>query len=133
MEGIVSYSAYEEGVPITATTWPAAQYPTQEKFFPELLKHCFVNAATVMFNRDIIEMIGLFNTDMVHCQDYEYLLRMAEHVNFHAINLPLVRRRVHEGQMLQTLKDPKEREKKERDMQYIKNRYGATGHVWLPN
>jgi glycosyltransferase involved in cell wall biosynthesis len=129
---LVSYTAYEEGVPITANTWPAAQYPTQGRFFAELSKHCFVNAATVMFHRSVTEELGVFNEDMIHCQDYEYLLRMAEKYNFHAINVPLVRRRVHEGQMLQTLKDPIEMQKKQEDMDYIKERYGANGYVWLP-
>jgi teichuronic acid biosynthesis glycosyltransferase TuaG len=133
MDYSVSYCSYEEGIPITANTWPAAQYATQSDFFNALKQHCFVNAATVMFRRSVIEECGVFNEDMVHAQDYEFLLRVAERYNFAALNVPLVRRRVHEGQMLRTLKDPAERDKKQRDMEYIKDKYGAGGHVWLPD
>lgn len=129
----VSYTAYEEGIPIKACSWPVAEYPNQKDFFDALRSHCFINAATVMFHRDIIDELGGFDPNMVHCQDYEFLLRMAEKYNFSALNLPLVRRRIHEGQMLQTLKTPEEREKKNKDMEYIKNRYGVRGYVWIPD
>ena len=129
---MVSYTAYQEGIPITANTWPAAQYPDKEQFFDALRQHCFVNAATVMFDRGVLDEIGGFNEDMVHAQDYEFLLRLAEKWNFEAVNEPMVRRRVHEGQMLRTLKDPAEAAKKKADMEYIADRYGANGHVWLP-
>lgn len=129
---VVSYCSYEEGIPITANTWPSAQYPNKEMLFESLKKHCFVNAATVMFRKLALDKCGLFNENMVHAQDYEFLLRLAKSYNFGAINTPLVRRRVHEGQMLRTLKDPEEREKKEKDMEYIKKEYGANGYVWLP-
>ena len=129
----VSYCSYEEGIPITANTWPAAQYPDKDKFFDSLKTHCFVNAATVMFRRSLVDECGMFNEDMVHAQDYEFLLRLAERYNFGALNEPLVRRRVHEGQMLRTLKNPEEKDKKQKDMDYIKERYGAEGHVWIPD
>jgi len=129
----VCYCSYEEGVPIAANTWPAAQYPNREKLFDALKIHCFVNAATVMFRRSVIDECGVFNEDMVHAQDYEFLLRLAEKFNFAALNVPLVRRRVHEGQMLRTLKLPEEKAKKQEDMEYIQERYGANGYVWLPD
>lgn len=129
----VSYCSYEEGVPVSANTWPAAQYPDREKLFEALKQHCFINAATLMFHRSVLDEVGNFNEDICHCQDYEFILRLAEKYNFHALNIPLVRRRIHAGQMLRTLKDETERKKKENDMKYIRERYGANGYVWVPD
>jgi len=129
----VGYTAYQEGIPITANTWGVAEYPNQGSFFEAFKKHCFVNAATIMFHRSILDELGNFDSNMVHCQDYEFLLRMAEKYNFVATNIPLVRRRVHEGQMIQTLKDPEEKAKKDKDMEFLRDRYGVSGHVWIPS
>lgn len=127
----VSYTAYEEGIPQGAT-WPARQYPSREELHEALKRRCFINAATVMWKKEAFRIIGTFNEEIIHAQDYEFLLRSSLHCNFWAINLPMTRRRVHEGQMLRTLSDPKEAEKKYKDMEYIKKTYGAVGGVWLP-
>lgn len=129
----VCYCAYEDGVPQSQVTWPAAQYSSQESLFGVLKEHCFINACTVMWHRSVFDEIGFFDTNMRHCQDYEFLLRCAERYNFIALNLPLVRRRTHAGQMLNTLKDPVEAESKRKDLEYLRERYGATAQVWLPN
>ena len=131
-EAVIGYSAWEDGLPGATTTWPAPCYPTQMEFFEALKRHCFVNAATVMWHRLVFQEVGIFDTNMVHAQDYEFLLRCAEKHNFLGVNEPLVRRRRHEKQMLNTLREPQEAEKKRRDMEYIRQRYGASGNVWLP-
>lgn len=128
----VSYCAYEEGIPQTGATWPAAQYPSREDFFAVLKQHCFVNACTVMWHRSVFDEIGYFDPNMWHCQDYEFLLRCAEKWNFLAVNVPLVRRRVHPGQMLNTLKKPEEAEHKAQELAYLHEQYGATAQVWVP-
>lgn len=128
----VSYTSYEEGVPVTQVTYPAANYPSQEMFFDALKAHCFINAATVMWRRDVFDEVGVWNTDIIHSQDGEYLLRCAERWNFVGVNEPLVRRRVHPGQMLNALSDEAEKAKKTADIEYINERYGATWNVWVP-
>ncbi len=128
----ISYCAYEEGIPQPQTVWAAAQYPSQEVFFDLLKKHCFVNACTVMWHRDVFEEVGLFDPGHKHAQDYEMLLRCAERWNFVALNEPLVRRRVHPGQMINTLKDPDEAEGKRVEMEKLGERYGCTKQAWVP-
>ena len=130
---MVSYCAYQEGIPATTVTWPSAQYPSREKLLSELAKHCFINAATVMWRREVFDAVGGFDEAHSHCQDYEMLLRCAGVSNFLAVNEPLVRRRVHEGQMLQTLKDPEQAEIKRKEMEALHDKYGVTGNVWLPH
>lgn len=132
-ENKISYTSYELGIPLAAETHAAAEYPTQQSLFDHLRKHCFINAATVMWHRSVFEDVGYYNPDIIHCQDYEFLLRCAEKYNFSAVAQPLVRRRIHQGQMINTLKDPEEAAIKRKDMEYLKERYGATGHVWIPH
>ena len=128
----VSFCAYEEGIPQPVNTWPAAQYPSREHLFTMLCQHSFINAVTVMWRRDVFEEVGTFNKEMIHLNDSEFILRCAERYQFLAVNEPLVRRRTHPGQMSQTLKDPAERAKKERDVAYVNQRYGASLKVWVP-
>jgi glycosyltransferase involved in cell wall biosynthesis len=130
--GPVVYCGYEEGIPKPQNTYLAAAYPTQEKFFDQLKKHCFINAACVMWRREVFDDIGGFNPDIIHAQDYEFLLRCAENWNFGVVAEALVRRRVHAGQMINTLNSPEEAAKKKRDMKYLQERYGAIGNVWTP-
>jgi len=128
----VWYCAYEEGIPSSTRLLPAPTYSAQASLFDALRRHCFINAATVMWHRSVFETVGKFNTNMTHAQDYEFLLRCAEQYNFAGISDALVRRRIHPGQMLNTLRDPQEANKKHQDMSYIRERYGADGNVWLP-
>ena len=129
----IVYSGYVEGIPTGSREIPAVTYTSRERLFDMLRQHCFINAATVMWHRDVFEGVGNWNENMVHAQDYEFLLRCAEAYNFLGVSDPLVRRRVHAGQMLNTLTDPAEKLKKQRDMEFIRERYGAAGHVWLPD
>ena len=128
----VSYTAYENGIPKCDRVYAAAQYPTKEMLFESLKQHCFINACTVCWYSAIFDELGLFNETIVHMQDYEMILRCAEKYNFLAVNETLVRRRVHDGQMLNTLKDENERLKKEKDAEYLRERYQAVANVWVP-
>jgi len=129
----IQYSTYIEGIPHIIHTWPAAQYPTQEALFEALKKHSFINAATLIWHRDIFDQLGVFNEDIVHCQDTEMVLRCAEKYNFQAFHEPVVRRRIHERQMVNTLNEEEELKKKEADIQHLKDRYGFKGGVWTPS
>ncbi|MBU2249618.1 MAG: glycosyltransferase, partial [Gammaproteobacteria bacterium] len=128
----VCYTGYELGIPKPQATYLAAQYPTQEVFFNQLKQHCFINAATVMWSRSVFEDIGVFDPRIIHAQDYEFLLRCASKWNFQVVAEPMVRRRVHAGQMINTLRDEVEAEKKRQDMRYLRDTYGAVGGVWTP-
>jgi glycosyltransferase involved in cell wall biosynthesis len=129
----IFYGGYEEGIPSSAKSIPAITFSTRERLFDALCRHCFINAASVMWHASVFEEIGNFNEQIVHAQDYEFLLRCAEKFNFLGVNDVLLRRRVHAGQMIQTLHDPAEKLKKQRDMEFLRERYGAGGHVWIPN
>jgi len=128
----IAYCAYEEGIPSSTRLIPAPTYPSQQALFDVLRQHCFINAATVMWHRSVFDDVGEFDVNMAHCQDLEMLLRCSEKHNFLGISDPLVRRRVHSGQMLNTLRDSAEAEKKKKDLEYIKERYGGTHALWLP-
>ena len=128
----VAYSSYEEGVPIPQARWPAAQFSSREKLFEALQRGCFINAATLVWHRSVFEKVGGWNAKLSHAQDYGHILACAECYNFLAVHHYGVRRRVHPKQMLQTLCDPVEREKKETDMIYLRERYGVTSGVWVP-
>lgn len=130
--GKVSYTGYYEGIPETRQVLLAPQYPTQAAFFEALKQHCFVNAACVMWHRSVLEEVGGFDPRLRHAQDYGCLLACAEKYLFTAVNQPLVRRRIHAGQMINTLKQEAERLTKEADMAYLRERYGCTGGVWVP-
>ena len=130
--GKVAYCSYEEGIPIPQARWPAAQFPSRESMFAALQRGCFVNAATIVWHRSIFDKIGGWNTRIVHGQDFEHILRCAERCNFIAVHHYGVRRRLHPKQMIHTLRDPDERAKKAADMDYLRERYGVTGGVWVP-
>ena len=130
----VLYSGYDEGIPTAKQQIPAITFSTRERQHEMLKKHCFINAATVMWHKSVFDEIGAFNENIVHAQDYEFLLRCSERYHFHGVPDPFVRRRIHARQMLQTLRtDPAEKEKKDRDMEFLKERYGVTGYVWVPD
>ena len=128
----IAYSSYEEGIPIPQARWPAAQFPSSEKLFEALQRGCFINAATIVWHRSVFDKIGGWDIRLSHAQDYGHILACAERFNFLAVNHYGVRRRVHHKQMLQTLRDPAERVKKEAEMAYLKERYGVAGGVWVP-
>ena len=129
---LMAYCSYEEGIPIPQARWPAAQFPSREKLFEALQRGCFINAATVVWHRSILEAFGGWDTRLRHSQDYGNILACAEKTNFLAVHHYGVRRRIHPKQMLMTLRDPAERATKEADMVYLRERYGATGGVWVP-
>lgn len=129
----VSYCGYEEGVPLALATWPAVQYPTQAALLAALQRHCFINACTVIWSATALAQVGGFDPFYRHCQDYEMLLRCAERWNFHAYAEPLVRRRLHPGQMIYTLQSEDERRGKAVELARLRERYGARAQVWVPN
>lgn len=128
----VAYCSYEEGVPIPQAKWPAAQFPSKEKQMEALRGGCFINAATILWHRSVFDEIGVWDPRLRHAQDYEHILRCAERYSFLAIHHYGVRRRLHPHQMVRTLKDPAEHQKKEADMSYLRERYGVVGGVWVP-
>lgn len=128
-----SYCSYEDGIPQVSSVWPAVQHATKEKLLECLCKRCFINAATVMFKRELIDEVGFFDLSYRHAQDYEFLLRLAQATNFAAIDRVLVRRRVHAGQMSQTLVQDEEREAKKDELKRLNEKYGSTAALWTPD
>ena len=129
---VVSYCGYEDGIPVAQNIYPAAQYPTKEKLLSHLQKHSFINACTVCWHRSVFEKTGGWKEELIHAQDVEMIIHCAFFWNFLAVNSPLVRRRIHPGQMLNTLMDDEEFEKKKKDIQYMKEQYGVEFEAWRP-
>jgi teichuronic acid biosynthesis glycosyltransferase TuaG len=128
----VCWAGYEEGIPGRGPFWPSRPFDTAKELFDALRQHCFINACTVMWDKEVFAQVGPFDQQMVHAQDFEMLLRCAETYPFAAVERSLVRRRIHPGQMINTLRDPEEKAKKEADMAHLRERYDATGAVWVP-
>jgi glycosyltransferase involved in cell wall biosynthesis len=130
---MICYCTYEEGIPTIQNVWPAAQYPNSKSLFDGLRQHSFINACTVMWHRDVFDEVGEFDINMRHMNDTEMILRCAERYNFVAVDAPLVRRRIHPGQMINTLRQEDEAKSKQADLDYVNKRYGATLKLWVPN
>ena len=88
----MAYCSYEEGIPIPQARWPAAQFPSREKLFEALQRGCFINAATLVWHRSILEEVGGWDTRLRHSQDYGNILACAEKTNFLAVHHYGVRR-----------------------------------------
>lgn len=128
----VAYCSYEEGIPITQARWPAAQFPTQESLFAALQRGCFINAATLLWNRSVFDVVGGWDPSYTFCQDYEHILRCAEKYPFLAVHHYGVRRRLHPHQMTQELIGQERAAVKQEEHSRLKARFGSSGQSWTP-
>lgn len=123
---LVSYTAYEEGIPFTQKIIPALTFPDQQKLLNTLLGHCFINAGTMMWHRTVFDKVGMFDSRFTHTQDYHMILKCATAFEILGINVPLVRRRIHSGQMSQTLQKAEQAKIKDQELELLHTEFGIT-------
>jgi glycosyltransferase involved in cell wall biosynthesis len=70
-------------------------FPSKKDFYTRFKTFCHINGCTVMLKMDLIKKVGLFNESLRYTQDFEYWLRVIPHYDFHYIDEPLVKYRVH--------------------------------------
>ena len=70
---------------------------TPERIFPELLLDCSIAQQGMLVRRVCYEEVGPFADDLLRCQDYDMLLRLARRFDAIGVGGPLFRMRVHEG------------------------------------
>jgi glycosyltransferase involved in cell wall biosynthesis len=73
--------------------------PTHRKFMLRLVRRCFVNGSSVLVRREVFNEVGFFDEADRLTSDYDLWLRMAPRCNFRGIPDPLVRYRIHPGQL----------------------------------
>ena len=73
--------------------------PTRQVLYEDLMTHNIVTGTTssAMIRRTCLENIGLFDESMNTCEDLDLYRRIARYYDFHKINLPLVKFRIHAG------------------------------------
>lgn len=65
-------------------------------FLEHLRIGCSINGCTVMMNMVLFKILGFFNEELKFTQDYDFWLRAVQNYEFHYLNEPLVKYRVHE-------------------------------------
>ena len=65
--------------------------------FDKLLVEGFIGLPSVMIKKDLINTIGMFNENLLTAEDTHFYLRASKKYKFHAIEQPLVYRRLHGG------------------------------------
>lgn len=70
-------------------------FPDKTKFYKAMLKKNFINGCTVMIRKKVFDKVGIFNENLRCTQDYDMWCRILQYYDFHYLDKPLVRYRVH--------------------------------------
>lgn len=73
---------------------------SKRKVVEQLFLGNFIGFETVLVKRKCFDEVGFFDESMVGCSDHDMWLRMAESFNIGYLDLPLVKKRQHEFQLL---------------------------------
>jgi glycosyltransferase involved in cell wall biosynthesis len=73
--------------------------PVRKVLYEDLMTHNVIMGSTssVMVRRQCIDRVGLFDESMNACEDLDLYRRIARYYNFHKIDLPLVKVRIHDN------------------------------------
>ncbi|WP_347550642.1 glycosyltransferase [Pseudalkalibacillus hwajinpoensis] len=71
-------------------------FQNRNLFYRTLKRGCPINGCTVMLKMNIFNEVGLFDESLPYTQDYDLWLRVVQLYDFHYLNEPLVRYRVHD-------------------------------------
>jgi len=73
--------------------------PPRGRVLNLLAERYFAHLSVVMIKRDVINQVGLFDTSLRNCQDYDFLFRVALYYEFEVIPQPLAKYRFSERQI----------------------------------
>lgn len=68
-------------------------YKPSGDIFLELLPLCRISASSIMFKREIIDDIGVFDEELPVCEDYDLWIRLAVKYPIYFIDIPLIIKR----------------------------------------
>lgn len=75
----------------------AIRYPTQRDFIRAFTTCDPINGCTVMFRKELVGLVGLFDESLRYTQDYEYWIRtLLTGVHIHFLDEPLTKYRWHD-------------------------------------
>lgn len=77
----------------------APSFPTRRALQMELIRRCFINGSSVLLRRKVFDEVGFFDEADRLTSDFDLWLRMAPRYEFRGVPDPLVRYRVHPGQL----------------------------------
>jgi len=71
--------------------------PTRRVLYEDLMTHNVITGSlsSIMVLRECLDRVGLFDESMIACEDLDLYRRIARHYEFHKIDLPLVKVRIH--------------------------------------
>lgn len=71
--------------------------PVREALYEDLMTHNVITGSlsSIIVLRECLDRVGLFDESMIACEDLDLYRRIAKYYEFHKIDLPLVKVRIH--------------------------------------
>lgn len=88
---------YGDAIHIDAEGRFLESYPTRDWDYEALEQTCYLSQPAVFFRRSVPERFGGLDEALRYCMDYEYWLRIGEHVRFLRVPRRLAATRLHEA------------------------------------
>ena len=60
------------------------------RIFEECLKQCFIGASTLLLHKSVFDEVGLFDTKLTVCEDYDFWIRASHKFEIHFNDKPLI-------------------------------------------
>lgn len=80
-------------------------FSDKASFYKAMQQGNIINGCTVMLKKAMLEQVGYFDESLRGTQDYDLWCRMLQHYDFHYLDEPLVKYRVHSGMSTKKLGD----------------------------
>lgn len=87
----------EGAVLSSASQWPEDRFFERGEFLETLLFGAAVNTLSLVFRRECLDRVGLFNTSLTWGHDWEWILRLAAEYPSFYVSEPLAAYRVHDA------------------------------------
>lgn len=80
-------------------------FPNKASFYAAMKQGNVINGCTVMLKKALFDHVGYFDESLRGTQDYDLWCRILQHYDFHYLDEPLVKYRVHSGMSTKKLGD----------------------------
>ena len=81
----------------SASQWPEDRFFERGEFLETLLFGAAVNTLSLVFRRECLDRVGMFNTSLTWGHDWEWILRLAADYSGFYVTRPLAAYRVHDA------------------------------------